>query len=477
LSYHRRRIRPSERCADVRRSFRSTKQGLTGKLMYEHVYGHMNDFLLWHQLSTTQQINCVCDTLAKRAVKIALREGWQDRGIQLLPREDIALIIEGEKVTNDISHPLRFHASKVTARMHLTTRKKQQWTEDAFDEVDWEHLEMAQKGKSDMYKIWRSKQNSGFCGTRVQVGRYSGQHNPDERCPNCGQREIAEHLMLCPDADRTRLLKEQVEKLQEWLLKDNNTDEELAYWIPKYLLMRGTRPWAEMGDMSVKMRELATSQDKVGWRRFTEGCITKKFQERQTFHLSMSNSKMNGTDWTKQMISKLLQITHSQWIYRNISLHDKSNGYLHNKTADELAEEIHKLAELEPEEVPYESRFLLEMDRAQLIKSHVETQAYWVTAVLVARKARAKKSAMGAGAKRREKKRNLGKTSSRENLGIVEVERQIFRDKLNNQACGEKTVIYEEQDQSFLDMYVKKRPHSSSITRLMKSNKRLRKPD
>ena len=229
--------------------------------------------------------------------------------------------------------------------------------------------------------------------------------------------------------------------------------------------------------MSDKMRELATSQDKVGWRRFTEGCITKKFQERQSFHLSMSNSKMNGSDWTKQLISKLLQITHSQWIYRNISLHDKSNGYLHNKTADELAEEIHKLAGLEPEDVPYESRFLLEMDRAQLVKGHVETQAYWVTAVQVARKARAKKSAMGAGEKRREKRKKLGKTSSREKLGIVEVERQIFRDRLNNQACGEKTVIYEEQNQSFLDAYVKKRPHFSSFTRLMKSNKRLRKPD
>ena len=476
-SYHRRRIRPSERCADVRRSFRSTKQGLTGKLLYEHVYGHMDDFLLWHQLSTTQQINCVCDTLAKRAVKIALKEGWQDRGIQLLPREDIALIIKGEKVTNDISHPLRFHASKVTARRHLTTRRKRPWTEEAFDEVDWEHLEMAQKGKSDMYKIWRSKQNSGFCGTRVQVGRYSGEQNPDEKCPNCGQREIAEHLMQCPDADRTRLLKEQVEKLQEWLLKDNNTDEELAYWIPKYVLMRGNRPWAGLGDMSDKMRELATSQDKVGWRRFTEGCITKKFQERQSFHLSMSNSKMNGSDWTKQLISKLLQITHSQWIYRNISLHDKSNGYLHNKTADELAEEIHNLAGLEPEDVPYESRFLLEMDREKLVKGHVETQAYWVTAVLVARKARAKKSAMGAGAKRREEGKKLGMTSSREKLGIVEVERQIFRDRLNNQVCGEKTVIYEEQNQSFLDAYVKKRPHFSSFTRLMKSNKRLRKPD
>ena len=38
-----------------------------------------------------------------------------------------------------------------------------------FDEVDWEHLDLAMSSKSDMYKIWHSKQHSGFCGTRVQV--------------------------------------------------------------------------------------------------------------------------------------------------------------------------------------------------------------------------------------------------------------------------------------------------------------------
>jgi len=48
----------------------------------------------------------------------------------------------------------------------------------------------------------------------VQVGRYAGEHQPDEKCPNCGQREIAEHLMLCPNQDRTRLLKEQTESLE-----------------------------------------------------------------------------------------------------------------------------------------------------------------------------------------------------------------------------------------------------------------------
>ena len=45
LSYQLRRIKPSAKCADIRRSFRSTKLGLSGKLIYEHVYGHMDDYL------------------------------------------------------------------------------------------------------------------------------------------------------------------------------------------------------------------------------------------------------------------------------------------------------------------------------------------------------------------------------------------------------------------------------------------------
>ena len=476
-SYQLRRIKPSAKSADIRRSFRSTKLGLTGKLIYEHVYGHMDNYLLWHQMTTVQQMNCVCDTLAKKSITTAIQAGYHNRPTQLLPREDVALIINGNKITNDIAQPIRFHASKTSARKFHTTKKTKQWTKECFDEIDWEHLELSQKNKPETYKVWRSKQNSGFCGTRVQVGRYTGEHQPDEKCPNCGQREIAEHLMLCPNQDRTRLLKEQTESLEEWLLQDNKTEPELAYWIPKYIRMRGTRQFAEMGDMSATMRRIAESQDKIGWRRFTEGCISKQFHRRQTFFLQMTNNRLNGTDWTKQLISRMLQITHSQWIYRNISLHDKSNGYLRNKTAAELADEIHRLAELQPEDVPTESKFLLEIDSGKLIKEHVETQAYWVIAVKAARKAKAAQSARSASDKRRAKRKTLGKTSSRLNLGITEVEREIIRDRLNNQACGGSATIFEEHNQSFLDKFVEKRPHSSSITRLMKSNKRLRKPD
>ena len=84
------------------------------------------------------------------------------------------------------------------------------------------------------------------------------------------------------------------------------------------------------------------------------------------FHLAMSSSFLNATDWTKQFITKILHITHSQWIYRNILLQDKCQGYLHHKRADELMKGMEVLADLSPEDVPEASRFLLEINFTEL---------------------------------------------------------------------------------------------------------------
>jgi hypothetical protein len=130
--------------------------------------------------------------------------------------------------------------------------------------VDWEHLNLALKNKADMYRIWRLKQHSGFCGTRVQVGRYLGDLPPDERCPNCGRQETAAHLMLCPNDNHTRLLVENVDELTKWMLQEKQMDPEILYWIPKYILMRGDKPLSTMRFMSPQFKVLAASQDLIG---------------------------------------------------------------------------------------------------------------------------------------------------------------------------------------------------------------------
>jgi hypothetical protein len=137
LSHHKGRIRLSAKCADIRRNFCTTKQAYQGGFKYVHVYGHMDQHLSWAQLGLPQQLNCVCDTLAKQAVTTAIVKGYHDGPAQILPQGDVAFIVWGDKITGNILCPLRFHASKSVARKYLThQRKKNKWTHDQFEEVD-----------------------------------------------------------------------------------------------------------------------------------------------------------------------------------------------------------------------------------------------------------------------------------------------------------------------------------------------------
>jgi hypothetical protein len=67
-----------------------------------------------------------------------------------------------------------------------------------FDKIDWDHLHIEMNKKPGGYKMWLFKQHTGHCGTQVKVGYYSGSINGDINCPNCGKKDSAAHLCLCP---------------------------------------------------------------------------------------------------------------------------------------------------------------------------------------------------------------------------------------------------------------------------------------
>ena len=111
--------------------------------------------------------------------------------------------------------------------------------------------------KTDMYKLWLSKQHTGFCSTRVQVGYYSGQIDDDVGCPECGEHETAAHLCLYTNNNRTSLLVKMADDLDRWLIRDHKTYSGIAYWVPKYILYHGTKKFAELGAMFPEMKALA----------------------------------------------------------------------------------------------------------------------------------------------------------------------------------------------------------------------------
>jgi hypothetical protein len=205
---------------------------------------------------------------------------------------------------------------------------------------------------------------------------------------------------------------------------------ELLYWIPKYILMKNDKPFSQLGHISQRMRSLAESQDKIGWRNFTEVYILTHFYKIQNFHLTMTSSYLNGTDWTKQFINKILQITHSQWIYCNILLSNKWQGYIRNKQSEDLLQEIDELSDLRPEDIPESSRFLLEINFTELMSSHIKMQAYWTLAVQAALSAKQLEDKQGARLKQIRKRLNT-KIPSRKKLGITAIEQQIRDDGMH----------------------------------------------
>jgi hypothetical protein len=185
----------------------------------------------------------------------------------------------------------------------------------------------------------------------------------------------------------------------------------------------------------------------------------------------MSSSYLISPDLTKLFISKILQITHSQWIYRNISLHNKCHGYLEKKKSEEILNEVEALSDLAPEDVPAESRFLLKINYTNLATFHIETQKYWTLAVRAAIHAKTLEQAQVTRSKQIRRKNN-SKIPSRKKIGIVAIEQQIRQDGRHKDPCNKKPAREKDSNnQSTLDKFILKRPHPASITTILKSNK------
>jgi hypothetical protein len=135
------------------------------------------------------------------------------------------------------------------------------------------------------------------------------------------------------------------------------------------------------------MMNVATALDAIGWVNFMEGKLPKALFSMQASALACSPSRLSIVDWSKQLVSRILHISHAQWIFRNFTLHDKAQGYLTQVKRQAILKEIDKLSQLDPNDIPPGSRYLLEMDFSTVRNSSLDEQSYWVLAMKAARKA------------------------------------------------------------------------------------------
>jgi hypothetical protein len=135
------------------------------------------------------------------------------------------------------------------------------------------------------------------------------------------------------------------------------------------------------------MQDLARSQDVIGWDLFMMGMLSKQMADVQSAHFLQHHYSRLVSKWISGLITQLLQVTHFQWIYRCVLVHDRSTGTLVSAHKEELMKEIAHQLEMGAEGLAEDDRFLLECNFDKLATTNGKQQEYWILAIQVAREA------------------------------------------------------------------------------------------
>ena len=68
-------------------------------------------------------------------------------------------------------------------------------------------------------------------------------------------------------------------------------------------------------------RDMGISQDCIGWRRFMEGMILKELVKLQKDFIDLGGCSVSLDQCAQGLVVRLLEVTHGQWLYRNMHVH------------------------------------------------------------------------------------------------------------------------------------------------------------
>ncbi len=97
---------------------------------------------------------------------------------------------------------------------------------------------------------------------------------------------------------------------------------------------------------------------------------------------------MSLEKWSSGLITRLLEITHGQWVYWNFIVHDLVLDTIATARKEELLQEIKWQQELGDEGLLEEDKYLAEVNLEGLETTSGEQQHYWLLAITTAQKAK-----------------------------------------------------------------------------------------
>ena len=116
-----------------------------------------------------------------------------------------------------------------------------------------------------------------------------------------------------------------------------------------------------------------------------EGMISKEMLPIQADYVELGECVLTLDKWTQELTVKLLEVTHGQWLYRNVHVHDAIAGLAVTARKEEIQQLIEDQMDLGEEGLDPRDHYLLEINLEDLETTSGEEQQYWLLQLQAAR--------------------------------------------------------------------------------------------
>ena len=179
----------SQKQADVLRVMKRLIAQHTFPIKFLYVQSHTDDTKKLRDCSTKERMNIIVDHLAKSALTSAHTSSMYFNGIY--PNEDFTVTMRGIKTTGPVMKALEEHWGRNEAKRFFDY--KHIVSANNFDLIWWDGLGRAMASYPKMFRVFISKQVSGWCGSNSKQSLWDT--TISNMCPNCGSaRKTSKHL-------------------------------------------------------------------------------------------------------------------------------------------------------------------------------------------------------------------------------------------------------------------------------------------
>jgi hypothetical protein len=153
-----------------------------------------------------------------------------------------------------------------------------------------------------------------------------------------------------------------VKDLCLWLEKTLG-ERYISATIKMYLLARGETLMIDcVHGVNPNLMAVARESDRLGWDSFLEVRITSLWLSMVLPMLCKSLHSLLPPSWGRQLINKLHNIVHKQWIYRNTCIHYRGTDGCTMPEHNQIINRVEEYSLIDPKDLLPRHQYLLDTD-------------------------------------------------------------------------------------------------------------------